>query len=115
MKKDKIITFEQIPYAVSLILDQLETMNERLALVQATANTPLTIPAKKILTSVDICNLLDMKKSTVYNLTHCKKIPHFKTNGRVSFDADEIDRWIHSDRRKTIKQLQDEANNQLRK
>lgn len=115
MNKDKLITFEQIPYAFSQILNELEIIKDQLKFVQTQTNVSPVAPTKKILTTDDICTLLDMKKSTVYNLTHLNKIPHLKTNGRVYFDAIEIDSWIHSNKRKTIKQLQDEANFEIKR
>ena len=72
-------------------------------------------PEKDILTVSDICSILDMTKSGIYNLIYQNKIPHFKRGGRVYFDAKEIDQWVRSDRRKTIKQLQEEANLELKK
>jgi hypothetical protein len=38
-----------------------------------------------------------------------RQIPYYKKGGRIYFDAKELDAWIRSDRRKTIKELQDEA------
>ncbi len=113
MNKENITSFDQMPYGISKILNELEAMNERLAMVETKINLPTTSPEKKILTVDDICKLLGMKKSTVYSQTHLAKIPHYKANGRVYFDAVEINNWIHSGKRKTVKQLQNEANQQL--
>jgi excisionase family DNA binding protein len=115
MNKENITTFDQIPYAISKILNELEAIKEELALGRTKTNLPTTAPEKKILVVDDICKLLGMKKSTVYSQTHLGKIPHYKVNGRVYFDADEINNWIHINKIKTVKELQNEANQQLRK
>jgi len=114
MSKENISSFEQIPYGISRILNELEVIKEQLALVSKPTVQSVE-PAKKILTVKDICQLLDMQKSTVYSLTHLNKIPFYKSNGRVYFDSIEIDSWIHSSRRKTIKQLQDEASFEIKR
>ena len=116
MNKENITSFDQMPVnAISEILNDLEAIKEELALQRTKTNLPTAAPAKKILTVEDICELLGMKKSTVYSQTHLAKIPHYKANGRVYFDAVEINDWIHLGKRKTVKQLQNEANQQLRK
>ena len=114
MYRDEIKTFEQIPYALNRIMDELRIIKDQITLPDSRSIVSLPMVEKKILTTLDVCNLLDIKKSTLYSLTHQKKIPFYKTNGRVYFDASEIDEWIRSGRRKTLEQLRKEATLQLR-
>lgn len=115
MNEENITSFDQIPYGISKILNELEIIKEQLAQVGNKTKMPETTSTKKILTVEDICKLLGMKRSTVYNQTHLAKIPHYKANGRVYFDAEEINNWIHTNKIKTVKELQNEANQQLHK
>lgn len=115
MNKITITSFEQIPYGMNLILNELESLKERLANSEISRKMQDSSPEKKILTSDDICELLRMKKSTLYCHTSSNKIPYYKSNGRIYFDSDEINAWIHLNKRKTIKELQEEANCQIKR
>jgi len=115
MKELKPLTFEQLPEAVTQILQEVFAIKNHLLNSSATSMIHAQPkPEKDFLTVPDICLILDMKKSGIYNLIFQKKIPHFKRGGRLYFDTKEIDNWIRSDRRKTLKQLQEEANLALR-
>lgn len=114
MYKDEIKTFEQIPYALNRIMDELRIIKDQIAIPDSRSLVSTKVAEKKILTAFDVCNLLDLKISTLYSLTHQNKIPFYKTNGRIYFDANEIDEWIRTGRRKTIDQLRKEATLQLK-
>jgi len=116
MKDLKPLTFEQLPEAVNQLLQEVYAIKNHL-LNSSASNTIQANPKpdNELLTVSNVCNMLDMKKSGVYNLIYQNKIPHFKRGGRVYFDANEIDQWVRSDRRKTLKELQEEANIELKK
>jgi predicted DNA-binding transcriptional regulator AlpA len=59
--------------------------------------------------------MLRISKGAVYNMTSTRQIPFFKKCGRVYFDRKEIDEWIRYERRKTLKELHDEANHAIQK
>ena len=42
----------------------------------------------------DLCQILKLKKSYIYLLTHERKIPHYKVQGHLRFRLSEIDEWI---------------------
>ena len=48
-------------------------------------------------------------KQTVYGWVNQRLIPYHKTTKRLSFLKSEIDAWIANGRRKTAKELRDEA------
>ena len=50
----------------------------------------------KLLTVQEVCNLLKVKETYVYWLTHQKKIPHIKMQGHLRFRASAIDEWLRS-------------------
>ena len=50
----------------------------------------------RLLTVQEICELLQVKKTYVYWLTHQKKIPHIKIQGILRFRRSAIDRWLES-------------------
>ena len=116
MKDFKPITFEQLPEAVNQLLQEVYAIKNHL-LNSSVSNTIQANPKpdNELLTVSNVCNMLDMKKSGVYNLIYQNKIPHFKRGGRVYFDAIEIGQLVRFDRRKTLIQLREEANNGLRR
>lgn len=96
MSRENINSFDQIPFAINKIFAELESIKEQLAQVGNKTKMPETTSSKKILAVNTICKLPGMKRSTVYNQPHLAKIPHYKANGRVYFDAEEINNWLHA-------------------
>jgi excisionase family DNA binding protein len=110
MNENDAITFDNLPKAVSRLLQDVEVIkNLLLNNPTHTKTDPVQTTEKDILTVSDISRKLGITKGGVYNLTHMRQIPYYKKGGRIYFDAKELDAWIRSDRRKTIKELQDEA------
>jgi len=52
--------------------------------------------ADRLLTVKEICELLQVKKTYLYWLTHQRKIPHIKIQGILRFRQSAIDRWLDS-------------------
>lgn len=50
--------------------------------------------SEKLLTVLDMCELLKVPKSYVYWLTHSKKIPYLKINGHLRFRQSSINEWL---------------------
>jgi excisionase family DNA binding protein len=48
----------------------------------------------RLLTVQEVCELLNVRKTYVYWLTHRKKIPHIKMQGHLRFRQSAIDEWI---------------------
>ncbi|MFC1715565.1 helix-turn-helix domain-containing protein [Candidatus Poribacteria bacterium] len=48
----------------------------------------------ELLTVQDICDLLKVRETYIYSLTHKKKIPHIKMQGQLRFWRSEIDEWL---------------------
>jgi excisionase family DNA binding protein len=111
MNENDVITYDNLPKAVSRLLQDVEVIkNMLLNNPTYTMTEPVQTCEKDILTVSDVSRKLGITKGGVYNLTHTRQIPYFKRGGRIYFDAKELDMWIRTDRRKTIKELQDEAN-----
>lgn len=54
------------------------------------------------LTVKDLSDYLKIKPSTLYSWANQRKIPHFKVNGLLRFNKEEIDSWLVSLRDKDI-------------
>ena len=48
----------------------------------------------RLLTIQEVCELLQVKKTYVYWLTHQKRIPHIKIQGILRFRQSDIDEWL---------------------
>ena len=115
MRNDKI-TFEDLPNAIQHLLNEVTAIKNHLLNQAAITKEPvLPSPEKKLMTVADVSQMLNISKGTIYNMTSTRQIPCFKRVGRIYFDRKEIDEWIRDYRRKTIKQLQDEVENKIRK
>jgi len=49
---------------------------------------------EKLLKIDDVCDLLQVKRSTVYEWTHAELIPHYKFPKGVRFKEAEVDSWV---------------------
>ena len=56
-----------------------------------------------IMKSPDLCKYLNMKVSTLYQLTHKKEIPFNKKRKTLYFIKDEIDQWLADGRQETMR------------
>lgn len=116
MNENDVITFDNLPQAVSRLLQDVEVVKNLILKNQINPKAiPVLTPEKDILTVTDVSIKLRITKGGVYNLTHKRQIPYFKRGGRIYFDARELDMWIRTDRRKTINELREEANHEIQK
>lgn len=116
MIKNDVITFDNLPEAVTQLLQEVSYIKNYLLNQAATpAETKQLTPDGDFLTVSEVSQMLRISKGAVYNMTSTRQIPFFKKCGRVYFDRNEIDEWIRQDRFKTIKQLQAEVEMDIRK
>ncbi|MFC1716614.1 helix-turn-helix domain-containing protein [Candidatus Poribacteria bacterium] len=52
------------------------------------------IKTDRLMTVQEVCELLNVRKTYVYWLTHRKKIPYIKLQGHLRFRKAAIDEWI---------------------
>lgn len=110
MNKNDVIKFDNLPEAVERLLNEVADIKNHLLNQAATpAETKQLAPEEDFLTVNDVSYMLKISKGTIYNMTSNRQIPFYKKCGRVYFDKSEIKEWIRHDRRKTLKQLQADA------
>lgn len=57
-----------------------------------------------MLTAKEAAKYMRMSVGHIYKLTMRKEIPFFKpTGGKLYFDVQELDEWMHSDRKEAAK------------
>jgi excisionase family DNA binding protein len=92
--EEKMITFNEIPEAVSYLIDKVNDLEE---LIRTTANTQ---PDENTWYDLDaVCDYLpgSPAKQTVYGWVFKKKIPYHKKGRKLLFLKSEIDEWLISD------------------
>jgi len=93
---------------MSRIIIELEKDELRQLMEEAVQNAMLNSIAKKeveevpeILNVDQVCSLLNMKKSTLYQFTHKSKIPFSKKGKALYFSRSEIFAWLSEGRNLT--------------
>lgn len=112
MKEDFVITHDNLPLAVSMLLGKL-TRLERL-LEQPATPAPET---DRWFTIDELCDYLPGKpaRATIYGKVHSREIPHKKVGKRLAFLKSEIDLWLKAQGRKTVSEIGAEAEQYLGK
>ena len=85
------ITFEQLPQAVSLLIEKVGQLADKVdeALGKATQQK-----GRRLLALDDVATLLGKSASTIYAMTSEKRIPYHKRGNKLYFFEDEIIGWI---------------------
>ncbi len=52
---------------------------------------------------------LGVTKSIIYKFTHKRTIPHFKRGKRIYFTKEELTKWLHSNRKLTVEEIEAQA------
>jgi predicted DNA-binding transcriptional regulator AlpA len=98
-------TFDQIPELVFETHERVERIEAFLAeffgKTHSNADEPINIQQASL--------LIGKKVSTIYGYTHRKEIPHFKKGIHVYFFKDQLIKWIQEGKRKTVEEIEQEA------
>ncbi len=105
-QEEKTITFEQLPQAVSLLIDEVKEMK---VLLRNSNNA--VEPADRWFNLQELCEYLPDRpaRQTVYGWIGQHAIPYHKKGKKLQFLKSEIDAWLRTDKRKTTAELQAEA------
>ena len=106
--EDKNITFENLPKAMSWMMDKLNELDSK---IDGLNNIPQVRPADQWMNLKELCEYLPSHpaEQTVYGWTSCHQIPFHKRGKRIMFLKSEIDAWLHDGKRKSQKELAEEA------
>ncbi len=101
------ITFEQLPRAVSLLINEVKELK---FLLQTSKHADVE-PADRWFNLQELCDYLPDRpaRQTVYGWTAQRLIPFHKKGKKLQFLKSEIDAWLKADKRKTATELQAEA------
>ncbi|MCR5696413.1 MAG: helix-turn-helix domain-containing protein [Marinilabiliaceae bacterium] len=100
-------TFEQLPQAVSMLINEVKELKELLRNIN---NTP-TEPSDRWFDMKELSAYLPdhPARQTVYGWISRHAIPYHKKGKKLQFLKAEIDSWLKTDKRKTVAELRVEA------
>ena len=87
------ITFEQLPQAVSTLIERVEQLAGKVDEVLCKAAGKDT-GKRSLLSLEEVAALLGKSASTIYAMTSEKRIPYRKRGNRLYFFEDEVMQWI---------------------
>ena len=107
---EKNITFEDMPKAMSWMMDKLNELDSK---IDGLNNSPQTAPSEIWMNLKELREYLPSHpaEQTVYGWTSCHQIPFHKKGKRIMFLKSEIDDWLHEGKMKSQKELEQEAKN----
>lgn len=104
----ELITHNDIPEALSRVLDRLGSIEQLLSNQQQQPQEQ-----DQLLTIQEAGKLLNLSVATIYGLVSRSAIPHSKKGKRLYFSKQELLAWVQSGRRKTTAEIQAEAVNHV--
>lgn len=87
------ITFEQLPQAVSMLIEKVGLLMDRVEEVLGKA-PQRNGKGHNLLSLNEVAALLGKSASTIYSMTSDKRIPYHKRGNKLYFFEDEIIAWI---------------------
>ena len=91
------LKFEDLPDAVSQLIEQ----NKLILKLMQEANFSKEND-EEVLTLTRICELLELKRQTIYSYVSKKQIPYHKKGGKLYFFRKEVLVWIKTETKKRI-------------
>lgn len=102
-----------MPQALSYLIKKVEAMEAQIAKI---ATSQVSSTHNDWMTIKELCAYLPTHpaRQTVYEWVKDKIIPHHKTSKMLTFNKKEIDGWLHGGYRKTIDEIEMEAEDFLK-
>ena len=95
------VSFENLPQAVSLLLEKVETL-EQLLKSQQSINR---VASDKPLTISQAAEFVNLTVPTLYGFVSKRTIPFSKVGKRLYFSEAELSTWIKSGRKQSVTNL----------
>ena len=110
---EKNITFEDMPKAMSWMMDKLNELDSK---IDGLNNSPQTPPSEIWMNLKELREYLPNHpaEQTVNGRTSCHQIPFHKKGKRIMFMKSENDDWLHDGKMKSQKELEQEAENYIK-
>lgn len=105
------ISFENLPKAVAHLVSELAEIK---SLVEK-GQSP-TVSLKRTPIDIEVtCRIIGKAKPTVYALVRKRLIPCYKNGKKLYFFEDELLDWISKGRKKTVQEIESEAETEFKR
>jgi excisionase family DNA binding protein len=99
------ITFEQMPEAITLLLEKMTRIENLL-----TSGRADSLMVKEMLTTDEAAELMGISKSSLYKMTARKDLPTYKPGGKkVYLKRTEVVAWLASRRNCSTAEIEQQA------
>ena len=108
MDEKRNITFEDLPKALSWVIDKLIQLDLKIDNLASTSQLP---PAEQWMNLKELCEYLPSHpaEQTVYGWTSCHLIPFHKKGKRIMFLKSFINLWLRESKMKSSYELERDA------
>jgi excisionase family DNA binding protein len=106
------LTFEQLPYAITLLTKEVSELKELLLKKQQTATI---VPVEELLTVEQAAEFLNLSVPTIYTKVSRGTLPVMKKSKRLYFSNLELMNYLKDGRKKTNEEIEQEADTYLSK
>ena len=94
-----------------IILERLDKIEQQLSELNKKMNISAvdSKQADDLMNVTSLAEYLDLSVSTLYGMTCRRELPTIKRGKRLYFKKSEIDEWLYTHRRKTMEEIEIEA------
>lgn len=100
-----VLTFEQLPEAVSTLIAEFRAFKDLLK----EKRTEPTEPAERLLSVDETAEFLNLSKPTIYSKVSRGELPVMKQGKRLYFSNTELLEYIKAGRKKTTSEIESDA------
>lgn len=105
------ISFENLPKAVAHLVNELAEIKSLVVKGQLP-----TVPVKRVPIGIEeACLIIGKAKPTVYTLVRKRLLPCYKNGKKLYFFEDELLEWIAKGKKKTLSEIESEAETEYNK
>lgn len=108
MVRNSNLSLEKLPQAVELLISKVDNL-------QSLIEKQPTKQADEFLTIEETASFLSLSLPTIYSKVSRRELPHMKKGKRLYFSKKELSEYLKSGRKKTVSEIEAEAENYLNK
>ena len=99
---DTKISIEQLPDAISNLLEKVETINRNVGFLMSskTKQKESTSKSEEFIGIDEACEVVHLAKPTIYKLAQKGQIPHYKPSKELLFRKSELISWVERSHQK---------------
>lgn len=105
------LSFDQLPKAVAILLDEVKGLKN--LITNQTANAEPSTPKDELMNVEQTAEFLNLSVPTIYGKVHRRELPVMKQGNRLYFSKFELLDYLKKGRQQTIQEIEDEAGSYL--